>query len=507
MTDQPVSKYWLDLAAEAIGQQFPTGDIVISSGISPSASYHIGHFREILTADALAWALRQAGRKVRHLHVVDNFDPLRKRYDFLPPEFENYVGQPICLIPDPIGDCHPTYAEHFFQEFIGYARTMGITEIEIIHSYEDLYKSGRMAKRIEQVLSQADQVRTIFTQTNRSLPPDWTPVQVMDENNIFSNADAKDWDQKQQTIAGVPYDAGRVKLNWRLDWPARWAELGVMVEPFSAQEHGAAGGSYDTGVEFARQIFDITPPIPGARYANIHLIGDTKKMSSSKGNLITPKEALEVMPPEILRYFVVRSRPERTLYFDPGLGLFKLIDEFSQIQSGQNQEFKEAYQFAVGVQTEQVITSVPFNHLVTAYQTTSGNKTEILAILARSGWQPSAAEGKVIDKELAYVKNWLAKYAPAEVKFEVQAKLPKVNLTEPQKAFLAKLADRIADQKQPDAQAIHDAIYEAKGELAPVEAFQTLYQVILGQDHGPRAGWFLASLEHDWLLKRLRLEA
>ena len=102
-----------------------------------------------------------------------------------------------------------------------------------------------------------------------------------------------------------------------------------MVEPFSAQEHGAAGSSYDTGVRFSSEVFGYDAPIPGVRYANIHMLGDTKKMSSSKGNLVTPGEALQIMPPEVLRYFVVRRRPERTLYWDSGQGLFNLIREFA----------------------------------------------------------------------------------------------------------------------------------------------------------------------------------
>ena len=103
-----------------------------------------------MTADALTWGLKQTGRQARHIHVVDNFDPLRKRYDFLPESFEQYVGQPICLIPDPFDGCskqHKTYAEHFYQEFENYTRQMGIVPDEVVRSYEELYRNGRMLSR------------------------------------------------------------------------------------------------------------------------------------------------------------------------------------------------------------------------------------------------------------------------------------------------------------------------------------------------------------------------
>lgn len=508
------SKFWIDIAVGEIIKAFPEGEIVLSSGISPSASYHIGHFREIMTADALTWGLRRAGRKVRHIHVVDNFDPLRKRYSFLPERFEEFVGQPICLIPDPIGDCHETYAEHFYKEFEHHTAQMSIHPDEVVRSYEQLYKPGKMATQIEQVLENNAKIVKIFEETsNRKLEADWTPVQVL-TNEGFVNAKPSDWDKDAQTVAGKDYAKGEVKLNWRLDWPARWAVLGVMVEPFSLQEHGAAGGSYETGAKFAKEVFGITPPIPGVQYANIHLVGETTKMSSSKGNLVTPKDALEVMPPEILRYFVVRSRPERTLVFDPGIGLFNLIDEFSAVQdavhNNQPTEFAEAYQFATDGITDRVISSIRFNHLVTLYQAAQRDTDKTIAKLKEQteykdlDW---SKEAPIVEKQLEFVANWLDKYAPDELKFSVQEELPKLDISDTQKQFLFELAGKVENMKQPEAQTMHDAIYAAKGDMNPAEAFQTLYQVILGQDKGPRAGWFLASLDQEWLTKRLRLES
>src|SRR5688572_29378031 len=123
---KPTSKYWLDQVVENVSKQYPAGEIIVSSGISPSASYHIGHLPEILIVDVIAWALRQAGRKAKHVHVVDNFDPLRKRYDFLPKEYEKYVGWPICLVPDPECSCHQNYADHFYEEFEVYTKQLGV---------------------------------------------------------------------------------------------------------------------------------------------------------------------------------------------------------------------------------------------------------------------------------------------------------------------------------------------------------------------------------------------
>lgn len=513
MTNEQTSRYWLDREVEAIMQRYPTGELVVSSGISPSGSIHVGNFRELLTNHALAWGLKQAGRQVRHVHVSDDFDPLRRRYPFLPENFEQYVGWPLSVIPDPVGDCHDSYAEHYFKEFEAAAKQVGV-EMEVVSSYHDLYENGRMTDSIELALANVAKIQAIFEDiAGRKLDPDWTPVQVMGDDKVLKNARVDSWDKKAQTIEGVDYTSGRAKLNWRLDWPARWGILGVKVESFSLQEHGAAGGSYDTGKEFARQIFNTEPPYPAALYANIHLPGQTKKISSSLGNTVTPAEAFEIMPPEILRYFVLRSKPDRTLYFDSGLGLYNLIDEYAKTEEavvgGNDSEFAEAYKLASSISGHRVISSVPFSHMVAVYQAAQGNASEALEILQRTGYEGAVeAEKDVITAEFEYVKSWLEKYAPESVKFSVQDKLPDADLSAGQKTFLTELADAIEAEHDLNGQGMHDLIY-AKAEVAglkPAAAFQVLYRVILGKDSGPKAGWFLASLDHDWLLDRLRLK-
>lgn len=499
------SQYWLDVEVGKILEMIPDGEIIVSSGISPSATYHIGHFPEILNAEALTWGLLKAGRQARHIHVVDNMDPLRKRYDFLSGEYEQFVGQPICLVPNPYGE--GSYADHFFGEFSQYFDKLGIKPDKIVKSYEDLYCSGKMADQFDRVLNNLDEVKAIFAQFGREVASDWTPIQVLNDDGVFVNARPDTWDKKSKTIEGVDYTSGKAKLNWRLDWPARWAVLGVDVEPFNVHEHGAAGGSYDTGVEFARRIFNVKAPVPGARYGNIHLGDDPKKMSSSKGNLITPEEALKIIPPSLLRYFVVRSRPQKPLHFHVGDKLINLVDEFKQVSSsqdsGREHEFSEAFNFAdIGDR----LTDVPFSHLVAVYQAALKDTGRTLEILQRTGYDVDEAE---LEAELYYVENWLQSHASERVRFHLQQDIPDdSNLSQNQSGFLSALADSIASQDELDAEWVHETIYSLKDEygLTPSQAFQSVYWVLLGQNSGPKAGWFLATIDREWLLKRLKLE-
>ena len=289
-----------------------------------------------------------------------------------------------------------------------------------------------------------------------------------------------------------------------------------MVEPFGAQEHGAAGGSYETGAIFSQEVFGWVPPLAIAKYANIHLVGETKKMSSSLGNLITPAEALEIMPPEILRYFIIRSKPDRMLYFDPGLGLYNLIDEFSSVQRAANAKedhpFLEAYSFAMAQKpapaADWTISSISFKHLVAVYQTARGDEEQALKILSATGYSKEIRDqAEAIKAELKFIKNGWANMLRARSNLRFKRDLPKVNLRLDQKQFLTKLADNL-EEAPLEAQAIHDLIYKIKDEvgLSPAEAFEAIYQVILNKSQGPKAGWFLTSIDLNWLINRLRLQ-
>lgn len=505
------SHYWLEPVLDKIEQTYPEGEIVVSSGISPSASYHIGHYPEILSADMIMNGLKLRGREAKHVHVVDNLDPLRKRYDFLPEEYEQYVGQPICMVPSPFGD--GSYADHFFNEFFKYVEMMKL-DVEVVRSYEDLYKTGRMAPQIETVLENIEPIHKIFEEvSNRKLEADWAPVQVMGEDGKFFNGRLSTWDKDAKTIEGIDYTSGKAKLNWRLDWPGRWQVLGVMVEPHSWQEHGAAGGSFDTGIHFSEKVFHNQPPIAGIQYGNVYLKGDTIKMSSSKGNLVTPEQAFRIMPPVALRYFYARYLGKKRMDFDPSLGLFRMLDEFSKVdadvRAGRENEFAPAYKIATFGQDAQPMSSVPFSHLVSVYQAALGDPEKVLEALKRTEYANVVDDQKdLIIGELEYVKNWLAEWAPEDVKFEVKDTLPEVELTDVQKEFLSKLSDAIGGHEgATDGQHYHDLIYELKDQVGiePKDAFQAIYRVVLGKDFGPKAGWFLSILDPSWLVNRFRL--
>lgn len=507
---------WLNKIADELEKRHPKGQIIVSSGVTPSGIYHIGHLREVLTADGVYVELKRRGRDVRHLHIVDDLDSFRKVPANVPASFEKYLGKPLCDIPSP-DEKYDNYADFFFQPFLKSVKELGV-ELEVVRAHKQ-YRGGIIVPAIEAALSKISESKNILeTISNRNLDPHWNPVQVLEDgylkNRKFLRIDTKskiihyeDLDGNDRTAR---YDKGEVKLDWRLDWPARWMLLGVDAEPFG-RDHATKGGSYDTGVGLVKEVFNTEPPLP-IPYDFINRTGDTKKMSASKGTGIEIKEALEVLPPEVLRYFIFRFSPSKLLNFDSGAGAIKLVDDFAALSAKKDLSDTEEQLLFLSTlgYKNRIVSRVPFSHLVASYQAALKDADKTIEIMIRTEHKETVEQDKeIIKKELKFIDAWLKHWADDDVKFELSKKVNKKDFTTKEIEYLNELAEKI--ERAPadaDGEWFHKAIYDFKdkNDLQPKELFQILYKVIISKSSGPRAGWFLSILPRDWLIKRLRLE-
>jgi lysyl-tRNA synthetase class 1 len=509
---------WLELVVDEAIKLHPDGDIIVESGVSPSGTYHVGTLREVLTCDAVLRALKQAGRPAKHIHYVDDMDVLRKVPANVPAEFEKHLGKPYFMIPAPDGS-DQSYADYFLNDFLAAAKQLGL-EMEVIRSHQQ-YQAGAMTEAIEKALTDIDKVHQVIEEVSgRKLEKDWAPIQVMEDEYLKSRRFVSIDTSSKQVIyldaqgseQMVSYDDGRVKLNWRVDWPARWWKIGVDIEPFG-RDHATKGGSYDTGAAIIKDIFGARAPLP-VPYQFINAVGETKKMSKSAGNVIAISEMVQVLPPEVVRYFTLRHPPQKQLFFDR-THVAELIDEFAALLAKPNKSHEDKRLLALSnVSDSSVVSLVPFSHLVASFQAAGRDAEKTLAVISRTEHSQAAEnQAGIIKKELAFISQWLDKWAPEEVKFSIQPKVSTDAFNEQEKAYLAELAAEVeAAPAKADGEWFHKAIYEIKEshKLQPQQVFKPLYKALIGKDSGPRAGWFLNDLyvqDKEWLIKRLKLEA
>ncbi len=506
---------WLDKIVNELITRYPEGEILIESGGSPSGEYHLGHMRELVICDAILLELRNRGRKAKHIYFVDDLDALRKIPVNIPAEYEKYLGQPLSDIPSPEGD--KSYADYFIEGLKAGCVSLGV-EVDFVYAHEK-YRSGFFTEAIEKSLENIEQIKNILESvSNRKLGNEWSPIQVNEGGylkkrrylSIDESAKILKYEDKEAKEQSIPYDSGDIKLDWRIDWPARWWLLGVAVEPFG-RDHASSGGSYDTGEQIIKEIFGAKAPL-AVKYDFINLFGDTKKMSASKGTGLSASEAAGIIPSEAMRYFILNAPPNKLLHFDPIGGLTRLIDEFAELLAKPNKDEREERLLELCTNgVESVVSNVPFSHLVDSYQSALKDPEKTLQTIARTEHAVNVkAQRETILKELKFIDKWLSSWAPEEVKFNILDEVDGSKFSPAEKNYLKLLAEKIeSGPAEPDAEWFHKTIYEFKDktELEPKKLFQTLYKVLIGKDSGPRAGWFLSTLPRDWLIKRLKLES
>ena len=502
--------HWSKVIAKEIVDSRRETKHVVATGITPSGAIHVGNLREIIIGDAVHTALRDMDVDAKLIYVADTFDPLRRRYPFLPKDYETQVGKTLSEIPDPEG-CHLSYADHFLQPFLD---SLDLLEIEVeVYRADEMYKSGLYVDVIKEAFLRRDDISRILEDVSgRQMPKDWTPFNPLcDACGRITSAIVTGYDLEKEEAyyececgnKGVASFTGGGKLAWRVDWAARWKILGVTIEPFG-KDHAAPGGSFDSGKRIVTEIYNYAAPYP-IPFEHIHLKTQSREgkkakvtsMSSSKGTNIPVHEIVEAVPPAILKHVIVRVRPDKHIEFNPALPLLYLIDEYEREIGG----------IGRGVAGE-----IPFRHLLTLVQIARGEFSILLEVIKRSGYavQGDDEELEEIRKKARYAENWLRTYAPPSLKFELQLDVPTdelKQLSELQKKALGSLAQKIQDGM--NAEDWHNRIYDVASatNMETKELFQAIYMVLLKKPSGPRAGWLLASLDSEFLRSRFESAA
>ena len=156
--------------------------------------------------------------------------------------------------------------------------------------------------------------------------------------------------------------------------------------------------------------------------------------------------------------------------------------------------------------------------MTVVYQIAGNDPQKVFTILKNNSQLPKDMESKGyndldkndierLNRRLNQVKNWLELYAPEFVKFQVQKKIPKVEINDLQKVFLLKVAE-LLENADYNPEELHNAMYNIIHDLdiKPQKAFQAIYKVITGKKQGPRAASFVLSIDKDIIIKRFRME-
>ena len=513
--------HWADVIAEQLAKG---GDShVIATGITPSGPIHVGNMREVLTADMVVRACERIGLDAELVYIADSADPLRKIYPFLDEDvYSNFVGHSLATIPSPDGD--GAYSDFFLRPFFSALDDLGV-EYRVVDAYTS-YQEGKYTDATKSAISNRKEISEIIQEVSqRPLDDDWFPYNPVDEDGNMHGLKVTacewpfvEWSSEDGRTGRTNIERGGGKLPWRLDWPARWDWLGVTFEGYG-KDHSSAGGSWDTGQKLS-PLFGSEPPM-GMMYEWIYLKGKGA-MASSKGNTVSGKELLDIVPPEIMRFLIARVKPSKHIDFDPGDGLISLADEYERLEQRYHKELKgiehkkigessrkeqqlideaRKFELAQGLRKGTKHSSglgISFSHLSTLCQIKS-NQKDLLQSLSRSHEIDAEKPDKRLLDRVGRMRNWIdSDCFPDGARIELAKSVDSANFTTDEITFLNNFTSHCInfDWDEVNIQkGIKKVIAESK--LEPRQAFTTLYQCLLNRDRGPKLAPLLVELGKD----------
>ena len=507
--------HWADVIAKEVIDNYDAP--LIATGISPTGIIHVGSLREAITGESIRSAIEGMGKDVKLIYLIDSFDPLRKRYPFLPEEFEKYTGMPICRIPCPCGK-HDNYAHHFIQPFLDAVKSLNV-KCEIIWTHE-LYEQGRFADTIDKAFKRRERaIQILHEVSGREESPDYAPyTPLCSECGRFTNPIFESYEfptVKYECKCGhrgvADVTKGDGKLTWRLEWPAKWAIFGTSAEPFG-KDHAAAGGSYDTGKRIVEEIFDSKAPYP-IPYEFVQLKG-LGQMHKSSGSSVSGTDAIMMTPPEVLNYLFLRVNPNKAIDFDSGVGTMDMVEEYDRTErlffskefTDAEENTVRAYEIAQDNNVPKALPmQIPYRHLVNVVQM-SEDFDEVLGILNRTEDMSKANKDDIerLRKRVECTRFWLKWFAPEAVRFSVCPSVPsESNISDIERTFFKELVNRMGDCNW-DGDTIGNIISET-GKGQPIGAkngYMAIYSIFINKKSGPKLGAFLASMDKQFVMDR-----
>ncbi|QES49521.1 lysine--tRNA ligase [Streptomyces venezuelae] len=458
-----VSRFADEVIAEA-DRRAPGKPVVVASGLSPSGPIHLGNLREVMTPHLVADEIRRRGREVRHLISWDDYDRYRKVPKGIPGVTEEshaqHIGRPLTSVPAPEGSAYPNWAEHFKAAMVEALAELGVEYDPI--SQTEQYTAGAYREQVLFAMKHRGDIDAVLAQyrtkpkagkKQSQKPVDEAELEAAEGSGAAGEDDGsaegteyfpykpycgacnKDFtkvtsyddatteltyvcteDEFTETVKLSEFNRG--KLVWKVDWPMRWAFEGVIFEP-SGVDHSSPGSSFQVGGQIV-PLFGGEQPI-GPMYAFVGISG-MAKMSSSKGGVPTPADALKIMEPQLLRWLYARRKPNQSFKIAFDQEIQRLYDEWDKLEAKVADGSvlpadAAAHARAVRVASHELPRTprpMPYRTLASVVDVTAGHDEQTLRILSDLEPDRPLASLDEVRPRLDRAENWITTQVPAD---------------------------------------------------------------------------------------------
>jgi lysyl-tRNA synthetase class 1 len=517
------SKAWPFEEARAVLKRYEKappekGYVLFETGYGPSGLPHIGTFGEVLRTTMIRRAFEAISDiPTRLICFSDDMDGMRKVPGNVPNQdmLREHLQKPLTRVPDPFGEFE-SFGHHNNAMLRRFLDTFGF-EYEF-YSATEFYASGafdeillRACERYDALMKvmlkslreERQQTYSIFLpihpETGRVL---YVPIKHVDAKEgtvTFDDETGREWT--------VPVTGGQCKLQWKPDFGARWAALGVDFEMYG-KDHSTNTPIYDAICEI------LGAPAPEHFTYELFLDETGQKISKSSGNGISIDEWLSYASTESLSYFMyLKPKTAKRLYFDV---IPKAVDEYHQqlaAYAGQTleQQLANPVHHIHNGNVPKSTMVVPFAMLLNLVSVSGAEEKEKLWGFIRRYAPEASPEG---NPDLDQAAGFAIRYYADFVKPTRVFRLP----TDQEAAAMAELSACLGDEGKAREVLARKAALEGKEAVEPVvdwqddeflqsivfaigklhgfeplrDWFGALYEVLLGASQGPRFGGFIA---------------
>ncbi|MGP0090276.1 MAG: lysine--tRNA ligase [Xanthobacteraceae bacterium] len=494
-------------------QKKPKDVVIFETGYGPSGLPHIGTFAEVARTSMVRHAFRVLtgdGIKTRQIAFSDDMDGLRKVPDNIPNKdlVAAHLGKPLTRVPDPFGT-HPSFGEHNNAQLRSFLDAFGF-EYEFM-SATQCYTSGRFDAALLEVLERFDAVMAIMLPSLREeRAQTYSPfLPVCERTGVVLQVPIVAHDARAGTITyddpetreriTVPVTGGRCKLQWKPDWAMRWIALGVDYE--------MAGKDLIDSVKLSGEICRALGGLPPEGF-NYELFLDERgqKISKSKGNGLTIEEWLRYASQESLSLFMYREpKAAKRLYFDV---IPRHVDEYQQfLEAYGRQDWKQrlanpVWHIHSGSPAAPDI-PVSFTMLLNLVSASNAENAETLWGFIGRYWPGLRPETHPrLDALVGYAIHYFRDFVLPAKTFRAPSAPERAALIDLREALSQLPADASAEQIQEVVYEVgrREPFLDTRGKIktkdgkpgVSLDWFNMLYQVLLGQEKGPRFGSFVA---------------
>ncbi len=473
------------------------GYILLETGYGPSGLPHIGTFGEVVRTTMVRNAFKSLiDCPTKLITFSDDMDGLRKVPDNVPNRkmLSEHIGKPLTSIPDPFekyesfGDHNNAKLRSFLDEFN--------FDYDFVSSTEK-YKSGFFDKTIIEILQNYEKILEIILPTLRkerkATYSPFLPISKNSGNVLQIQIDEyrpKDntivyTEPKDQKKVEVLVTGGNCKLQWKVDWAMRWIALGVDYE--------MCGKDLTESVDLATQICKTIRKKPPVNLIyEMFLDEKGEKISKSVGNGISVDEWLRYGSPESLSlYMFQKPKSAKKLFFDV---IPKTIDEYiAHYNNFDKLDFLKQIDNPIwhihAGNPKGFKSDISFNALTNLVSICNTDDKQIIwGFVNQYDANLSPLNNPEFDKLIDYAINYYTDFVLPNKKY-LEINDNNIIIFE---EILSILKTKVNETNS--AEEIQTLLYEVgkKNKFENLkDFFKLVYQVLLGQEQGPRLGSFI----------------